>query len=454
MACKGFVVSGLSSGSGKTVITLGLLNAFRKAGIAIAAAKSGPDYIDSAFLKAAAGKAAINLDSHAMTPMLIDSLLDRHIARQNADTLIVEGVMGLFDGTHNGRGSTADLACHLDLPVILVIDVRNTAQNAAALAAGLDYILRQHAHQHTKPHIKGTSNTHIAGLILNHVASPRHHTLISEAMSHYGIPMLGSIPTTADIDVPSRHLGLVQAADLAATGRLDSVIDAATKLVETHLDLNLIQDLAVPLDLQTTAQTALAVPAQRIAIANDAAFGFSYSHIIDEWAASGATISTFSPLNDEAPDSDAEFVYIPGGYPELHLAILSTASHYMNGLKEMASRNIPIYGECGGFMVLGDAIIDADGTRYAMAGLLGLETSFAKRKLHLGYRTLTAKHSCLWKNKLSSTLMAHEFHYTTAVKSTGDALFDAKDAAGHDVGTMGLIKGSVMGSYAHIIAAI
>ena len=127
MTCNGFVVSGLSSGSGKTVITLGLLNAFRKAGIAIATAKSGPDYIDSAFLKAAAGQAAINLDSHAMTPILIDSLLDRHIARQKADTLIVEGVMGLFDGTHNGRGSTADLACHLGLPVILVIDVRNTA---------------------------------------------------------------------------------------------------------------------------------------------------------------------------------------------------------------------------------------------------------------------------------------------------------------------------------------
>jgi len=450
MTCKGFVVSGLSSGSGKTVITLGLLNALRKSGVSIAAAKSGPDYIDSAFLKAAAGQAAINLDSHAMTPKLIDSLLDRHLARQNANRLIVEGVMGLFDGTHNGRGSTADLACHLGLPIILVIDVRNTAQNAAALAAGLDHILRQHA----QGHAAGASNTHIAGLILNHVASPRHHTLIAEAMSHYDIPMLGSIPTTADIDVPSRHLGLVQAADLAASGRLDSVIDAATKLVETHLDLSLIQKLAVPLTLQATPQTALAVPAQHIAIANDAAFGFSYSHIIDEWAASGATISPFSPLNDEAPPVDAEFVYMPGGYPELHLPRLSTAKHFIGGIKQMASQNIPIYGECGGFMVLGDAIIDADGTRFAMAGLLGLETSFAKRKLHLGYRTLTTKHAGLWNDKLASTLMAHEFHYTTATKSAGDALFDAKDAAGNNVGTMGLIKGSVTGSYAHIIAAI
>lgn len=450
MACSGFVVSGLSSGSGKTVITLGLLNAFRKAGVAIAAAKSGPDYIDSAFLKAAAGQAAINLDSHAMTPALIDSLLHRHIERQNADTLIVEGVMGLFDGTHNGRGSTADLACHLNLPVILVIDVRNTAQNAAALAAGLDHILRQHAKQLSA----GASGTHIAGLILNHVASPRHHTLIAEAMSHYDIPMLGSIPTTADIDVPSRHLGLVQAADLAATGRLDSVIDAATKLVETHLDLNLIQKLATPLSLQASSQTALGAPAQHIAIASDAAFGFSYSHIIDEWVASGATISPFSPLNDEAPHADAAFVYIPGGYPELHLQRLSTATQFMAGLQQMASRNVPIYGECGGFMVLGDVIIDADGNRFAMAGLLGLETSFAKRKLHLGYRTLTTKQVGLWNNKLASTLMAHEFHYTTATRMSGEALFDAKDAAANDVGTMGLIKGSVAGSYAHIIAAV
>ena len=450
MACKGFVVSGLSSGSGKTVITLGLLNAFRKAGIAIAAAKSGPDYIDSAFLKAAASQSAINLDSHAMTPMLIDSLLDRHIKRQNAETLIVEGVMGLFDGTHNGRGSTADLACHLNLPVILVIDVRNTAQNAAALAAGLDHILRQHA----KNHAKGTSNTHIAGLVLNHVGSPRHHTLIAEAMSHFDIPLIGSIPTTDDIDVPSRHLGLVQAADLAASGRLDSVIDAATKLVETHLDLNFIQKLSVPLALQASSQTALAVPAQHIAIASDAAFGFSYSHIIDEWAASGATISLFSPLNDEAPHDDAQFVYIPGGYPELHLPTLSNATHFMQGLKQFAARDIPIYGECGGFMVLGDAIIDTDGNRFVMAELLGLETSFAKRKLHLGYRTLTAKHSGLWNSKLATTLMAHEFHYTTATRTEGDALFDAKDAAGNDVGNMGLIKGSITGSYAHIIAAV
>lgn len=450
MACKGFVVSGLSSGSGKTVITLGLLNALRKAGIAIAAAKSGPDYIDSAFLKAAAGKAAINLDSHAMTPALIDSLLHRHIERQNADTLIVEGVMGLFDGTHNGRGSTADLACHLGLPVILVIDVRNTAQNAAALAAGLDHILRQHAQRHAK----GESGTHIAGLILNHVASSRHHTLIAEAMSDYDIPMLGSIPTTDEIDVPSRHLGLVQAADLAASGRLDSVIDAATKLVETHLDLGLIQNLAVPLSLQATSQTALPVPAQYIAIANDAAFGFSYSHIVDEWIASGATILPFSPLNDEAPHTDAEFVYMPGGYPELHLPILSNAKAFMRGLQEAAIQNTPIYGECGGYMVLGDAIIDADGNRFAMAGLLGLETSFAKRKLHLGYRKLTTKLPGLWNNKLATSLMAHEFHYTTAIKTDGDALFDATDAADNDVGSMGLIKGSVTGSYAHIIAAI
>lgn len=449
MACKGFVVSGLSSGSGKTVITLGLLNAFRKAGIAIATAKSGPDYIDSAFLKAAAGQAAINLDSHAMTPILIDSLLDRHIARQKADTLIVEGVMGLFDGTHNGRGSTADLACHLGLPVILVIDVRNTAQNVAALAAGLDHILRQHA----KSHSRGTSNTHIAGLVLNHVGSPRHHTLIAEAMSHFDIPLIGCIPTTDDIDVPSRHLGLVQAADLAASGRLDSVIDAATKLVEKHLDLSLIQKLAAPLALQTSPQTALAVPAQHIAIASDAAFGFSYSHIIDEWAASGATISPFSPLNDEAPHDDAQFVYMPGGYPELHLPTLSNARHFMQGLKRFAAEDIPIYGECGGFMVMGDAIIDADGNRFVMAELLGLETSFAKRKLHLGYRTLTTKQSGLWNNKLASTLMAHEFHYTSATRTEGDALFDAKDAAGNDVGVMGLIKGSITGSYAHIIAA-
>ena len=435
MASRGLVVAGLSSGSGKTTVTLGLLRALTRTGTDLGAAKSGPDYIDAAFLTAACGSAAVNLDSHAMP---IDQI--RQLASgQLRDLLLVEGVMGLFDGTDGGRGSTALLASKLRLGVILVIDARHQAQTAAAIAAGLASELPE-----------GAS---LAGVILNHIASSRHEQLIRQALNARSITCFGALPSADKVTVPSRHLGLVQSADLATEGRLDAIIEAAANLVAKHIDCAGVLAAATPLAHAPTGQnvcSAINPPGQHIAMAHDPAFGFHYAHMLAGWRDAGAQLSVFSPLNDEAPSPDASFIFLPGGYPELHLPTLTNATTFIEALITASEKNIPIYGECGGFMMLGRQIIDAEGAAFPVAGLLPLETSFAARRLHLGYRVLKALHRLDWLG--AAPLNAHEFHYTTALVADGDALFSAADAAGSPIGDIGLIRGSVAGSYAHIIA--
>jgi len=432
MASRGLVVAGLSSGSGKTTVTLGLLRALTVAGASLGAAKSGPDYIDAAFLTAACGAPAVNLDSHAMPTGQIRQLA----AAQPRDMLLVEGVMGLFDGTDGGSGSTASVAAALGAPVLLVMDCRHQAQTAAVIAAGIEAQL--------------PAASRLAGVVLNRVASPRHEALIASALAAHGIRMFGALPVDETIAVPSRHLGLVQAADLAASGTLTPRIDAAAALIATHLDLAAISDSFGEMSAPTGPAASLPPPGQRIAMARDAAFGFAYEHMIAGWRAAGAEIIPFSPLADEAPDDTADFIFLPGGYPELHLPTLAGAARCLGGLRRAAARGTRIYGECGGYMLLGDTILDRDGTGFAMAGLLRLETSFAARKLHLGYRHMTPL-AGFWPG-LEGPVTGHEFHYTSALRAEGAALFALRNAGGDDLGNAGLIAGSVAGSYVHIIA--
>ena len=432
MAARGLVVAGLGSGSGKTTVTLGLLRAMTRGGTAVGAAKSGPDYIDTAFLSAACGAPAVNLDSHAMAPVQIRQLA----SAQPHDLLLVEGVMGLFDGTDGGSGSTASVAEALGAPVMLVIDCRKQAQTAAALAAGIATQL--------------PTTSRLAGVVLNRVASARHEALITAALAERGIACFGSLPVDDGIAVPSRHLGLVQAADLAASGTLEPRIEAAADLVARHLDLAAITAAFGNLSPAAGPAIALPPPGQSIALARDAAFGFAYEHMIAGWRSAGADILPFSPLADETPDANADFIFIPGGYPELHLPTLAAATRTMDGLRQAATGGTRIYGECGGYMFLGERIIDKDGTPVRMTGLLRLETSFAARKLHLGYREMTPLVP-FWRN-LDGPVTGHEFHYTTATRAEGDALFAMRNAGGDDLGAAGLVSGSVAGSYAHIIA--
>jgi cobyrinic acid a,c-diamide synthase len=417
-----------ASGCGKTIVTLALLRALAKKGIAVASAKVGPDYIDPKFHEAATGRPCFNLDAWAMSPPLTAALAAE--IGSASEIILIEGVMGLFDGPELGRGSTADLAEDLALPVILIVDCSHQAQSIAALVAGF------------RTYRPGLD---VAAVILNRIASPRHEDILRKALAASDIAVLGAVPRDTALTLPSRHLGLVQASEHTD---LHGFLDRAVDGVASHIDMDRLLRLAKPL-AKSSAQPALPPLGQRMAIAHDEAFAFLYSHLLSAWRRQGAALSFFSPLADEAPAADADAIYLPGGYPELHAERLSHGDVFRAGLRSAAEHGRLIYGECGGYMVLGRSLIDAEGKEHSMSGLLPVTTSFARRKLHLGYRRL--KHDGALP--LPQVLKGHEFHYSTIEKQDVETpLFHAEDAGSRDLGPMGLRRNRVMGSYAHIIA--
>lgn len=415
---RGVVIAAPASGSGKTTVTLGLLRALHRRGIDVAGAKSGPDYIDPRFHEAACGQACGNLDAFAMGPERLRSLVPA------TDLTIIEAAMGLFDGAPpDGRGSAADLARVLGLPVILVVDASHMAQSIRPLVRGFL----------TEP-----GGPDVAGVILNRVGSDRHARLLRHALAGL-VPVLGALPRAPQIAHPARHLGLVQASERPD---LEAMITAAADLVTAHVDLDAVLDVARPTAPGTPHPTP--PPAQRIAVAQDEAFAFAYPHLLKDWRSQGAQILPFSPLaNDPVPQAD--LVLLPGGYPELHAGRLAQAQTFTQSLKD-ASQISDIYGECGGYMTLGEVLIDAQGTAHKMAGLLPLETSFAERKLHLGYRAIK-----IASGPFAGAWTGHEFHYATTLRADGPCLARAQDAEGTDLGDQGLQVGRVQGSFLHLI---
>lgn len=434
----GLIVAAPASGTGKTTVTLGLLVALRERGVRVGALKAGPDYIDPAFHQAATGRPSVNLDSWAMGPDLLDGLAAR--AAEGADLLVCEALMGLFDGVAGvgatGTGSTAEIAARTGWPVLLVVNAKGQSQSAAALVKGF---------------ASYRDDVRIGGVILNNVGSPRHTALAGGAIEALGIPVLGSLPRSPDVALPERHLGLVQAGETAG---LAERLAGLGRFVAAHVDVDRVAALATP----SRAGLGSAAPAmpplgQRVAIARDAAFTFAYPHLLDGWRASGAELSFFSPLADEPPPADCDAVYLPGGYPELHAGRLSAAARFRAALVA-AAESKPVYGECGGYMAMGETLEDAEGTIHPMAGLLGVRTSFAKRKLHLGYRraTLLADGPL---GTAGTVLMGHEFHYASTLSRGDDApLVTARAADGGDLGALGGRRGFAMGSFFHLIARL
>lgn len=424
---NGFVIAAPRSGSGKTTVTLGLLAALCRRGLSVAPAKTGPDYIDTAVLSAAAGRAAINLDPWAMAPDRLLDLANRHSA--DADLLVVEGVMGLFDGAADGRGSTADLARILGLPIVLVVDADRQSQSIAALVHGFTSF---------RPGLA------FAGLIVNRAASTRHETMLRKALEPLGLPVLGVLPRREALTLPERHLGLVLPAEVPGFAE---VLQATAEAVEAYLDLNLLVARSGALAPSADAPPPLAPLGQRVAVARDRAFAFAYPHWLEGWRASGAELSFFSPLADEAPAVDADAVFLPGGYPELHAGMLSQAARFTAGLWAARDRGALVYGECGGFMALGRTLTDKAGQAHAMAGLLPIDTRIDRPKRLLGYRRLSHRGILPWPQHLNG----HEFHYSSARVSRADPLFIATDAEGAALPPMGAVEGRVIGSYAHVI---
>jgi cobyrinic acid a,c-diamide synthase len=474
-------------------VTLALLAALKRRGINVKAGKIGPDYIDPAFHAAATGQEGFNIDTWVMPVSMVSQMLET--AGSDADLMILEGAMGLFDGVPSQEGiagSAADVAARFGIPVLLVADVSGQSQSAAALV---------HGFAHLDPHVR------ISGVVINKVGSARHRLLVEDAVARTGIPVVGAVMRNDKLVLPERHLGLVQAREHAG---LDALLNALADMAENTLDLEAIVRCAAAPDLRSWIPTLtlpfpregdsvepaatvfpplgkgrvrvgihdenelkkgrnkkgayntllrrgvshhkiLPPPGQRIALARDDAFNFIYAHILAQWRQQGAEIHMFSPLNDEAPPEDCDACWLPGGYPELHAAKIAQASLFLNGLRRFSQAR-GVHGECGGYMVLGEYLEDASGTRHAMAGLLSHATSFAKRKLHLGYRQAVLARNCVL-GKAGDSVRGHEFHYAAVSdEGTDTPLITLKDAQGNDLGGAGGMRGHVSGTFFHVMA--
>ena len=429
----GLMISAPASGTGKTTLMLGLLRALAKRGVTVQPFKSGPDYIDPAFHLAASGRPSYNLDSWSMNANLLGNLVS---AAKGADLALAEGSMGLFDGVaipgETGSGASADISAMAGWPVVLILDVSGQAQSAAATALGFSRM---------------RTDVPLAGVVLNRVASPRHETLLRAGMDQVGVRVLGALPRRGAVELPERHLGLIQAEEQP---HLQKLLDEAGEFISENLDLDAVLAAAGETRLAAGTRQIVQPPGQRIALARDAAFSFVYPHLLDSWRSAGAEISTFSPLANEAPASDADICWLPGGYPELHAGKLAAAENFRTGLQKFAETR-PVHGECGGYMAMGDGLVDKDGTRHRMAGLLGLETSYEKRKMHLGYRQATL-HAPMLGHATGTRLRGHEFHYCTILAQPDTALAQVADSNGVEVPETGSRRGNATGTFFHLIA--
>ena len=435
---RGIVIAAPASGSGKTTLTLALLRHLRDAGVRVASLKVGPDFIDPSFHAAASGRPCFNLDPWAMRGSTFAAAIAA--ASRDADVIIAEGVMGLFDGATAHEGSTADVAVAAGWPVLLVVDAGAMATSAAAVVHGFASF---------------RADVEIAGVIFNRVGSERHAALLREASTKTGLPVLGCLPRDSALSLPDRHLGLVQATEHPD---LESFLHYAADRIAAAVDIDALMMLprltrpsassSVPFG---DAASPLPVLGQRIAVARDRAFEFAYPLALEGWHRAGAEVSIFSPLADKGPPATADTVYLPGGYPELHAGRIAGARHFMSELRAAAVRGATVYAECGGYMVLGESLVDARGEAHPMAGLLPVETTFSEPGLTLGYRSaLVLADGPL--GAAGTPFRGHEFHYARVLREDGDApLFRCADASGRELGTAGRRVGSIMGSFVHLV---
>jgi cobyrinic acid a,c-diamide synthase len=398
---KKLLIAGTHSGAGKTTITMGLIAALHRRGMSVQPFKAGPDYIDPTYHTLAAGRTCRNLDTW-MVP-LDRTLALFHKATQAAEIAIIEGVMGVFDGFsyEDEAGSTAQIAKLVGAPILLVLDVGKMARSAAALAVG---------YTHFDPQLN------VAGFIVNRCGSVSHYEGVKLAIeAHTGRPVLGWLPKQAELHIPERHLGLVPTDE---RGELTGFVAQAADLVETYFDLERILELAetgpataapsVPLAVTPPADPAVSAV---IAVARDAAFSFFYEDNLDLLRENGAEIAFFSPLTDTALPPGTCGIYLGGGFPEVYAAQLAANTPLTEMLRQAHTRQMPIYAECGGFMYLTEAIIDLEGQRHPMVGLVPGLTRMQPRLMSLGYRVIEALNDNFLLPQGACT-RGHEFHWS------------------------------------------
>lgn len=451
------VIAGTGSGSGKTTVTLGLMRALARQGLKVQGFKCGPDYIDPAYHSAVTGRPSRNLDSWMTSNAYLQEYFLR--ASAEADLSVIEGVMGLYDGKEDTAltGSTAEIALLTASPVLLVVDVRSMGRSAAAIVLGFRQL---------EPQVR------IAAVLVNRCGSEGHYRLVKAAIeAACGIPVIGWLPRDSGLDIPERHLGLLPAVE---RGELASLFDRAADMLEQGTDLERLLELAaaapaipaVPAVQERLAaadnlynpagqiihkiQAGPAEPGPVIAVARDAAFNFYYADNLELLAREGAKLVYFSPLGGEGIPPEADGIYIGGGFPEEFAAVIAANQLFLGGLRSAASAGMPLYAECGGYMVLARSLTDRNGTVHEMAGIVPAHTVMQERRAALGYREVTALHDCLLL-KQGERLRGHEFHYSVMSYPDGEAQTYAYESKGRGSSQLeGYISGSIMAAYAHI----
>ncbi len=384
-----FLIGAAASGSGKTTFTMGLLRVLKRRGIRVQPFKCGPDYIDGKFHAIAAEKESVNLDTWMASDIHVREVYS-HYAK-DASACVVEGVMGLFDGYDRMRGSSAEIAAMLRLPVVVVLNARSSAYTVAAILYGLKNFIPE---------------VNVAGVVFNQVGSASHYSYLKEACADVGVACLGYLPKVSDIEIPSRHLGLT----IGKKNEIDTLSDRVADIIEQYVDVDrLLEISACPFEVneefKASVRSADRLNRRRIAIAQDAAFNFIYKENLDVLSCQ-ADVVTFSPLaGDELPQAD--YVYLPGGYPEFFVGELSGNIKLGEQLREFAENGGRLFAECGGMMYLCRKMITREGDSYPMAGVLPLECTLEKMRLHLGYRTAQYR---------GMQLKGHEFHYSSVVQ--------------------------------------
>jgi cobyrinic acid a,c-diamide synthase len=424
-----FLVAATSSGCGKTTFTMGLLRALADQGRRVQPFKCGPDYIDTAFHRQAAGRESVNLDSFMMSRPHVQHIYNRH-ARE-AEVLVTEGVMGLYDGYDRWHGSSYEVAQWTQQPVVLIVNAASTAYSVAATI---------HGFRSLRPDVQ------LAGVVFNRVASPSHYTYLQAACQDITVPTFGYLLRKPDMEVPSRHLGLT----LDNREQMEDFIRRAAEAVMEGVDIpRLLQATeAAPLtkpDFQEEAHTGFQENMKEkegwhIAVAHDEAFNFLYTENLEALRRLGP-MGSFSPLHDTALPADIEpqhgILYLPGGYPELYAEGLAANASMRQSIREFAARGGRIYAECGGLIYLTEEL---DGQ--PMCGVLPLHSTMQGARLHLGYRTVRYQGE-EWRG--------HEFHYSTLCDANAlPSVAQQLRADGKPVDTALYRLGNVVAGYTHL----
>jgi len=427
------MVAGTASNAGKTVITTALLHILAQQGYKICAAKVGPDYIDPQFHKSILGIPSLNLDLFAFSEQDLITRFYNHI--KNYDICLIEGVMGLCDGAPGLSTSSLAVAKALNCSIILVHNAQSQFQSACLSVSGF---------------IEQMGEQNCASVIFNHVGSDYHGKEICDSFKDQ-FPSISCayVKKSKDVILPSRHLGLVQAEEV---DDLDQIIDKASQKIQSTININSLLTHKSGADLQKYRQCKIKTIrplGQKIAIARDKAFNFCYPHFISDWQSQGAELSFFSPLEDEAPAKEVDAIFLPGGYPEIFAAKLASNLKFKAAMHLHAQKGAVIYGECGGYMTLGNVLIDQQGNPHEMLGLLPIVTDISNPKRTLGYRYLEHNSSL----GFDKALKGHEFHFAQIKEAPSDlpSLFAAKTAREKPIGHLGHIKENIMGSFAHVI---